>query len=498
MRRFYLSFLLLFFLLITVVLNISCGVGKKSGNELRYGFATEPSTLDPLSTENTADGRTILFNIFEGLVKPDVHGTMQPCMAEAWTIEDGGQAYSFIIREGVHFHDGSFLSAADVKFTLDTAIANGLSGLRNIEEVIITSDNRVRVVLKNTDPDFLPYLTIGIVKAGNEDREKNIIGTGPFYVEKYTKQRSLELRKFDNYWQSGLPHLDKVTIVFFANYDTLMVAFRGSIDGASLTGSMAAQLDHRQYDVFSNSSAAVQLMALNNQNPPFNDIRVRRAVNYGIDIQEIINIAFFGSGTPSGSPVIPGLSDYYEESLAYVYNPDMALSLLSQAGFNSSNALSFEITVPSNYTMHVDTAQVIVNQLERIGVNASIRLVDWNTWLSNVYRGRNYQATIVSLDSPNVSARSFLNRYLSNNSGNFINFSSADYDRVFNSALSETDPEKRKTFYKQAQRIIAENAASVYLQDILYFTALKGGSFAGVLDYPLYVIDFSSIYGINE
>ena len=504
-RKNYKIALLAFFAVVIAAFP-SCS-RKNSGvaTELRYGFPTEPATLDPLSSKGTADSRSILFNVFEGLVKPDTAGRLVPCLAESWTIERNGRIYIFTLREGVRFHDGSIVSPADVKFSLDTAVASGFEGLNNLDEITITGENKIRVALKSPDPEFLPYLTIGIVKAGNHDREKNIIGTGPFFIESYTIQQNLILKKFNDYWQRSLPqpvdlpHLEKVTIVFFANSDALMTALRGgSIDGVNAVGSMVAQLDHRHFDIFNNYSAAVQLFALNNAAAPLDDIRVRRALNYGIDIQGIIDAAFFGVGHPSGSPIIPGLSVYYDSSLSYPYEPETARALLAEAGFNDENRLSFEITVPSNYTMHVDTAQVIVSQLEKIGVNASIRLVDWPTWLSDVYRDRKYMATIISIDSSVVSPRNFLFRYQSEAGGNFFNYKSAEFDKIYNTILTEIDEPRRIRLYKDAQRVITQDAANVYIQDILYFRAFRGGAFGGVLNYPLYVIDFASIYGIDK
>jgi peptide/nickel transport system substrate-binding protein len=481
------SKLALFLLAVTIALFPSCRKNDGKAAELRYGFTSEPSTLDPLNPANTADGRSILFNVFEGLVKPDTSGIMKPCIAETLKIEQGGRAYIFTLREGVRFHDGSVLNSADVKFSLDAAIAAGFTGLDRIEDVSITGENQVKVTLKEPDPDFLPYMTTGIVKAGNTDREKNITGTGPFYIESYTIQQSLVLKKFDGYWQPDLPHLEKVTIVFFANYDALLVAFRGGgINGASITGPMAAQLDHGKINIFHSFSSAVQLLALNNKFPPLDNVNVRRAVNYGINVQDIIDTAFFGVGVPSGSPVIPGLAAYYESSLEYPYDPVTAASLLP-AGFE------LEITVPSNYSMHVDTAQVIANQLSKIGVTVKIKQVDWAAWLSDVYFGRNYMATIISLDSPIVSPRSFLARYHSASGSNFINFSNPDFDRIYNSILEETDEVQRVRLYREAQRAITENAASVYIQDILYYKAVSK-SFDGILEYPLYAVDFASIY----
>ncbi|MDR1277561.1 MAG: ABC transporter substrate-binding protein [Treponema sp.] len=482
-------------------IRISAAETPLEGGELRFGLTTEPATLDPLSPANTADGRSILFNVFEGLVKPGGDGQLRPAAAESWTVEDGGRAYVFTLREGLTFHDGTPLTPEDAKFTLDTAAQAGFAGFTQIDRVETDGSRGLRVTLREPDPEFLPYITVGIVQKDNPDREKNPVGAGPFAVESYRAQQSLTLVKNPAYWQEGLPHLDRVTFVFLADSDALLLGLRGgSIDGASITGSIARQLDPAQFDTVPGLSASVQLLALNNAAAPFDDLRVRRAVNYGIDIRQIIDTAFYGEGEPSGSPLIPGLTQYYEHALRdpYPFDPERARALLAEAGYGGgAGKLSLEITVPSNYTMHIDTAQVIVNQLAAIGIAATIKLVDWATWLSDVYQGRNYQGTIISLDAANVSPRSFLARYVSSGGSNFVNFKNVDYDRVYNAALAETGEAERIGLYKEAQRIISDNAAGVYIQDIVGFKAFPRGRFRGVVNYPLYVIDLASIYRIR-
>jgi peptide/nickel transport system substrate-binding protein len=469
---------------------------KAAGGELRYGFTSEPATLDPLSPANTADGRSILFNVFEGLVRPAPDGTLEPAVAEAYRIEQNGLVYIFTLRRGLKFHDGTAVSPEDVVFTLNEAIGAGFSGFTQIEKVDLTPAGEIRITLKAPDPEFLPYLTIGVVPGNNPDREKNPIGTGPFSIQNYTPQRSLTLVKNPDYRKPGTPILDRVTIIFLADSNAQLLALLGgNIDGAAtLTGPVVDQLDPNRFDIVPGPSNSVQLLALNNGVKPLDDLRVRQAINYAVDVPEIIDTAFYGRGEPSGSPLIPGLSYYYESSLANPYpaDPARARQLLAEAGYG--NGFSLEITVPSNYTMHVDTAQVLVNQLRKIGINPSIKLVDWATWLSDIYRGRQYEATIISLDGNNTSPRSFLSRYLSNAGSNFLNFKSDAYDRVYREAQIEGDEAKRVALYQEAQRIISENAASVYIQDIRSFQAFPRGRFAGVVHYPLYAVDFSTMY----
>jgi peptide/nickel transport system substrate-binding protein len=477
------------------------GQGKppSGGGELRFGITSELATLDPLSPSNTADGRSILFNVYEGLVKSDTGGNLLPAVAESFRIEQNGLVYNFTIREGVRFHDGSPVTPEDAAFTLNTAIEKKFSGFGDIDKVEINGERNLRITLKAADPDFLPYLTIGIVPQANPDREKNPVGTGPFKIESYAPQQSLVLVKNPDYWQAALPRLDKVTVVFSADSDSLLTGLLGgNIDAASVTGPVLEQLDPGRFTVVEGYSNTVQLFALNNSVKPLDNADVRRAVSYAVDAGEIIETAFYGRGEPSGSPLIPGLKSYYESSLRNPYPKDTekAKALLAAAGYG--DGFSLEITVPSNYTMHVDTAQVIVNQLAEIGVKASIRLTDWSSWLTEVYRGRKFEATIISFDGSSVplSPRSFLSRYVSSSGSNFVSFKNDEYDRVYNAALRESNGAKRAALYKEAQTIISKNAASVYIQDIMSFKVFASG-FAGAVNYPLYVVDFSTIYRTN-
>ncbi|MDR0399911.1 MAG: ABC transporter substrate-binding protein [Treponema sp.] len=483
-------------LLIFIPCSLSAG-GRAAASrnmELRYGFTSEPATLDPLDPSNTADGRSILFNVFEGLVRVEPDGELKPAAASAYTVERGGLIYRFTLREGLKFHNGEPVTVGDVKYTLDQAAAARYQGFTQIEGVETPDRATVVVTLKTPDVEFLPYLTIGIVPAANPDRERNPVGTGPFMIESYTTQQNLVLARNPHYWKPGFPKLDKVTIVFLADSEALLLSLRGgNIDAAEITGSLVDQLPEGDFDIFSGYSNAVQLLALNNDVKPLDDLRVRRALNYAVDPRALIDAAFFGRGEVSGSPLIPGLSRYYNSALAnpYPHDPERARALLREAGYGEGFPL--EITVPSNYTMHVDTAQVIVNQLAAVGVKGTIKLVDWAAWLSNVYRGRNYQATVISLDAANSSPRMFLSRYLSSGGSNFVNFKNAEYDRVYQASLEEGDETKRIALYREAQKIISDNAAGVYIQDIYFFRAFPKGRYTNVLNYPLYVTDFASI-----
>jgi peptide/nickel transport system substrate-binding protein len=481
-------------LLFAAVVALAAAPAVKAGGSIVVAIATEPNHLDPYQA-TTADTRAILFNIFEGLVKPDTDGNLVPAVAASLpTVSSDFTAYTFTIRKGLKFHNGAAVTPADVKYSLETAAAAKYAGLSAIKSVEALGTDKVKITLAAPDNDFLPYLTVAIVPALYADENTAPVGTGPFAFESFKPQVELVLKKNASYWQKGLPHLDKVTFKLEPDSNASILDLQaGSVDFASIADNAVAQQLKGSYAIQANNSNAVQQLDLNESFKPFADKRVRQALSYAIDPAEIIDTVNFGVGARAGSPVIPAFKAAYDSSLTYAYKKDLdkAKKLLSNAGYASG--LKFTITVPSNYKVHVDTAQVIVAQLGAIGVQADIAQVDWPTWISKVYQGKDYQATIISIDGANLSPKSFIGRYVTGAPGNFFNYSSKDFDALFAQAGKEPNAKKRADLYKKAQELLSSDAANVYIQDIASINVLKKG-LGGLSSYPLFVTDVSTIY----
>ncbi|MDR1712622.1 MAG: ABC transporter substrate-binding protein [Coriobacteriales bacterium] len=472
---------------------------KESRGELRWGSSAEIDSLDPYLAVG-GDTKGILFNIFEGLVKSDSNGDMKPALAESFDIQEEGKVYVLQLRKGVKFHNGAEVTPADVRYSFDQAL-NGsavYASFEQVEKVDVSDDGVVTITLVEPNTEFLTALTNPIIPADYTDQATQPVGTGPFKFESYTPQQELVLVAHDDYWQEGLPYLDKVTIVYGADTNATVLSLQsGNIDGTGIAASDAATLDLSAYNIVERNSNAVQQLALNNSYEPLSKVQVRQALNYAIDVDEIIDKAFQGYGTPVGTPIIPGLSKYYDSSLTKAYPTDVekAKQLLAEAGY--PDGFDLEITVPSNYVVHVDTAQVIVNQLAAVGINATIKQVDWPTWLEDVYAGRNYQATVISVGGASLSPAAELARYRSTAEDNFYNFNSAAFDAKYAEAVAAIDDTSKIALYKQAQQIISDEAANVYLQDIAGLSAVSK-DFDGLVGYPLYgVIDFSLVKKVS-
>lgn len=495
-----------FSLVVLTALTIALGAcsGDKQGetsSQITIGIPQDmEDSLDP-NKAVAAGTKEVFFNLFEGLVKPDSDGNLCPAVASDYTISEDKLSYTFTLRDGIKFHNGEKVTVEDVKFSIDKCADTSndvplVAAFSNIESVNIMDDQKVEIVLKVPDPDFLASVatvSAAIIPANNENPDSNPIGTGPYKYVSRSPQENFVVEKFPEYWGTG-GNIDKVIFKVCANTDTIVMELNGgSIDMfARVTPAQVAQLN-QEYEVLEGTMNLVQAMYLNNAVEPFNDVKVRQALSYCIDKEALLMMVSDGKGTPIGSSMFPSFGKYYMPELNEVYKKDIekAKSLLTEAGY--PDGFSFTIKVPSNYTQHIDTAQVLVEQLKEINVTANIELIEWDSWLSDVYAGRDYQATVVGVDAASLSASALLLRFTSDSSSNFINFSSPAYDEAFANAQNATEDEEQVKYYKECETILTQESANVYIQDIVEFVALNK-KFGGYEFYPLYVQDVSKLY----
>lgn len=491
--------LTLVFTTLTIALS-ACSGDKEGENSSQITIGIPQDIEDSLDPHKAVAAGTeeVLFNLYEGLVKPDSSGELQPAIASDFQISEDAATYTFTLREGVKFHDGSPVTAEDVKYSIDRCAdtTNGdplVAAYSHIRSVNIPDERTVEVILDGPDTDFLAYMTNAVIPASNENPDTNPIGTGPYKYVSRSPQENFVMEKFDDYW--GTPaNIEHVTFKVCANADSIVMDLQGgSIDMfARVTPAQADQLGD-SFQVLEGTMNLVQALYLNNEAEPFTNELVRQALCFAVDPGEIMNIVSGGKGTEIGSSMFPAFGKYYMPELNDLYNQDLekAKALLKEAGYE--NGFSFTITVPSNYQQHIDTAQVIVEQLKKVGVTAQINLIEWDSWLSDVYAGRNYEATVVGVDASSLSPSALLSRFVSTAGNNFVNFSNADYDAAYAKALAAIDDEEKTAAFKECEALLAEHAANVYIQDLPYLVALNK-KYAGYEFYPLYVQDVSKLY----
>ncbi len=471
------------------------GSSRAATNEIMVGIAQDlDDSLDPYMF-TAAGTREVMFNVFEGLVKPDSDGNYVCAVASDYSVSEDGLVYTFVLRDNVVFHNGGACTADDVLYSFETcaatsvtsAVVSALSAVTDIraegQELVIT--------LGEPNPDFLSYVaSVYIVPDDYTDQAVHPVGTGPFRYVSRSVQENIILERHAGYYGKAAG-LDKVTYKIYEDNNALFTALdSGALDlVAHMTADQVSNLSNG-YEVLEGTMNLVQALYLNNAVEPFNNEKVRQALCYAVDVDAILDLTADGHGTKVGSSMYPNFTKYFDPALAEAYPHDVekAKQLLAEAGY--ADGFTFTIVAPSNYTQHVDAATVIAEQLKAVGITAEIRLVEWETWKTDIYAGRDFQATVCGFDSSTLNASGMLARWVSDNGKNMINFNNAEYDQTYAAAQSTYDDAEQTALYMRCLEILSETAANVYTQDLADFVGIHP-DLEGFAFYPLYVIDMS-------
>ena len=469
---------------------------RKANNEIVAAIAEDLKSLDPHSS-TTAGTREVLFNIYEGLFKTGPDGELIPAVAEKYTTSADGLTYTFTLRDGVRFHNGNAVTAEDVIYSIKRCADNEGSAIDSslvsafsvISDVQATDDKTVVLTLKQPDLELLNFLTAAIVPANYDKLDTEPCGTGPFKFSSRSVKENFVIEKFDEYW--GTPaSLSKVTFQVYDDSTALVNALQsGAVDLCSkLTSAQTAQLSD-SYTILEGTMNLVQAVYLNNNAAPFDNEKVRQAISYAINRQQILDMVADGHGAAVGSSIYPKLAKYFLPELVnyYEYNPEKAKQLLAEAGY--PNGFDMSIAVISSYQPHMDTA---VEQRRAIGVNAEVVPMDEATWADQVYKNRQFQATINGLAAKNKTASDMLARFVSTNGKNFVNYNNSEYDALYAQAQACTDDAQQTAIYKQLETMLTETAANLYLQDLANLVAIRS-DLTGYQFYPIYAMDFSTV-----
>ena len=466
---------------------------RKAANEIVVAIAQDPEdSLDPHAAAS-AGTREVVFNIYEGSVTTGPTGELIPAVAESYKVSEDGLVYTFTLREGVKFHNGEPVTAEDVIYSLnrcaehsgDSALKSAFSAIRDLQAI---DEKTVTFRLDQPDMELIYFMTAAIIPADGE-----LVGTGPFVLTERTPQESIVLERFEDYWgdKAGVA---KATYRIYEDMTALMMALKGgSVDVcAHLTSAQIRELGE-EFAILEDTMNLVQAVYLNNAVEPFNNVKVRQAISYAIDRQMIMDVVFDGHGAAIGSNIYPKLERYFMPELVdyYTCDPAKAKQLLAEAGY--PEGFDMTITVSSNYQPHMDTAEVVVQQLAAIGVRAKVQPVDATTWYSETYTNRQFQSTITGLDAKNITARAMLERFVSDNGKNFMNYNNPEYDALYAAARSATDEASQTEAYKAMERMLTEDAANLYIQDLADFVAVRP-DLQGYTFYPIYAQDLAKLH----
>jgi peptide/nickel transport system substrate-binding protein len=437
----------------------------------------EPPTLDPTSGAAQAIREVTYLNVFEGLVALDRNGRIVPRLAERWEVSPDGLAITFTLRENVRFHDGAALSAEDVKFSLERATAPGSTNAQRwifepIERVETPDARTVRVTLKRVAANFFYGLAWGdaviVSRASAAQNATSPVGTGPYRLAEWRRGDRIELTRFEGWWGPA-PPIAGATFRFVSDPQAQVAAIRSG-DCDALTN-LAAQeaVDGLRRDarlaVAVGNTEGETIVALNNQRPPLNDVRVRRALSHAIDRRQLIDGAVSGFGQPIGSHFSPNHPAYVD--LTGTYPPDLARAraLLREAGVREGTQLTLRVPPPA-YARR--SAEIVAAMLGQVGLRVSIEPLEFPQWLERVFRGRDFELSIIAHTEPldiGVYARPDY----------YFGYRSEAFESALRRAEGAASEAEQHAAYGEAQRRLAEDAVNVFLFMLPKITVTRAG-----------------------
>jgi peptide/nickel transport system substrate-binding protein len=361
-------------------------------------------------------------------------------------------------------------------------------------QIEVLSDYEIKFTTETLDVELLKSFVYPWAAVVPEEDVANLktkpVGTGAFILEEWVPQQHLTLRRNDNYYGDEVK-IETVKLVLIPDATSMMAGFQvGNLDIIPLTGDQVTMVEgNENFKVLSEPMNAVQIMSLNTKNQYLSNEKVRQAMAMAINKEEVIEASMFGYGAKIGSHLPPTSPDYFDTNNIIEYNPEKAKDLLKEAGYG--DGFEIDMALPKNYQLHVDAGQVIADQLGKIGIDVNIQLIEWGTWLSEVYGEKNFETTVVG-HTGRLDSYAFLSRYKSN-SNDYISLTTGEVDELLDRALNELDEGKRKEIYKEIQIILANKIPAIYLQTPHTMFALQK-NVEGMEIFPIDIYDFKEVY----
>ena len=454
---------------------------------LRIATPSPVSTLDPIKSAAAGDIE-LLGQLYSRLLRNSPDGTeLLPGLAERWEASEDGLQYTFYLRDA-QFSDGTPITADDVVFSFlrlrdqeDSAYPGAFQVIEDVEAI---DEKTVRFTLESPAAPFLGSVEMfnaGIVPRaaveamGDEAFAQNPVSSGPFMLEEWRPNDRIILQRNPHYWREGMPYLDRVEIIEVPDENTRVAMLRaGEVDVIQGTpwSAIDTLMAQEGIEVPLNPSSVINVLLINHEATPLDDVRVRQAIARALDTESIVRAVTFGYGVPANS-TLPNALEYYDADLPGIpYDPEAARALIEEAGA-AGTTLEVMITSGSSYATQV--AQLIQAQLAAVGLNVRIVTVDTPTWWDRVISG-NYQLTPTWWYNETTDPDQAVRWALCGSCGNlsfYTRYQNDEVDRLTEEGVSELDPERRQEIYSEIQRISLEEVSQVPLYYQPYTIAMR-------------------------
>jgi len=453
------------------------------GGLLRVGLDVDADTLDPRLTKNTS-GFRLKELVFNGLVAINPDFTPAPDLAEKWTNPDE-KTWVFTLRQGVKFHDGSELTASDVKFTYESVLDQAFNSpfrafYLSVDKVDATDKNTVTFTLKAPFAPFLSYMDLAVVpqaavqKLGADFGTKPV-GTGPFKVDRWATGDTIELSANDGFY-GGRPNLDRVRVKVVPDNSGRVVGLEsGDLDFVQSPVSpqdVARVQSAAKLKVDRTPAAGYTYINLNTADPILADKKVRQALSHLVNKQQIIETIYKGIGKPANGPIVPTMWAYPADVPSYDYNPDKAKALLEEAGWKAgadgirvkdSQKLSLTVRTHSEDPDRKQLIQVLQSEFQKVGIDATTNTVEFPAFFQDVQDGK-YQVGVIGWLNLSDPDRATFRQFTLDGTANYGKYKNEQVDKLLKDARSTLDQAKAKSMYADAVKQIVDDAPYIFVQ----------------------------------
>ena len=382
-----------------------------SANTLNLSMSSSPSRLNPILANDSASSE-ITDWLFSGLFKYDKDGNPTVDLAKSYTFETPTKLI-IKLRDDILWHDNERFTSKDVIFTyekiIDPKVLNSIkSNFIQVQNVKALDDYTIEVIYKQPYFKAIETWMVGILPYHilKDEKDlmtssfnKNPIGTGSYKLKEFKQGQDIELIANENYFE-GKPKIEKIKYQFLPDPNTSFLYLKQK--KLDLGGLTPIQVDRQLDDNFRNNYTIMQkpsfsytYLGFNLKNEKFKDIRVRKALSYAINRQELVDILFFGYGKVCNGPFLPGSFAYNDEVPQITQDIQKAKELLKEAGYDEKNPFTFEIVTNTGNDIRINAAQILQYQLQKAGIIMNIRVMEWQSFLNTVVHPRKFEAVLL-------------------------------------------------------------------------------------------------------
>jgi len=449
----------------------------KKGGILVIGATDEAADLDP-HFQNALARQQRTQNIYSYLVQADKDLRIQPDLAEKWELSPDGKTITFSLRKGVKFHNGRELTSEDVKYSIDrirdpNKASQGKALMASIEAVDTSDKYVAKIMLKEPDSGLLAAFASAWgaivakeeVEKGGGSLGKSDGGSGPYMIDEWVPNQALKLKRFPDYYDKNVAFLDGVTFQVIPEESAIIAQLRsGSVHLTLLKDNKNYQVvkDVPNLDAIRGSRLGFDYLDIDNRRAPFDKLEARQALQYALDRDEFLSVCTSGLGQLI-SPVPPALKDYTLDPKSFPeYKQDLAKAkeLLAKAGVPNGFKTSIDI-IPQFATM-VTGAQVLADQLKKIGVELEIKQYEYGVWLDRFNTHQFELAWNVTGGNadPDPLLRSRLHSTVGSNQNNSTD---TEIDKLLEQGKAITDLAKRKEHYANVQKVLVQKVPQIWM-----------------------------------